>query len=338
MLITRYQYTNPTVTFQFITGASSGDSFYITIGTINSLPTYTAIGSKTIAALATEYAALINSTTSTNGGYTALSPFAGVLIIKSPLYTGNSGNGVTAYFINVGGNVKVSSPVLQFQGGITTPTLLEDATFSGGKNALTTTTVRFFPPLFSGTSNWLNNNNYMYYNYDSFYYSTDNQYLYGIDTTEGKLFLELSNFPGGGTDTLYMDLTNVNYASTQELIDTINNATSTNLDFSASFASNNITIHSPDFSFNYYNDSYIEIAYTYYSPQYSTYNYDSQLVINGGVIGVNPTLVTYSGTFQSGNIGTFITDNPCTPTVVTETCLTNNQVSKIIQHINKLVK
>lgn len=29
---------------------------------------------------------------------------------------------------------------------------------------------------------------------------------------------------------------------------------------------------------------------------------------------------------------------PCTPTVITETCLTNNQVSKIIQHINKLVK
>lgn len=34
----------------------------------------------------------------------------------------------------------------------------------------------------------------------------------------------------------------------------------------------------------------------------------------------------------------FTKNTPCTPTVVTETCLTNNQVLKIIQHINKLVR
>jgi hypothetical protein len=34
----------------------------------------------------------------------------------------------------------------------------------------------------------------------------------------------------------------------------------------------------------------------------------------------------------------FSNSNICTPTVVTETCLTNNQVLKIIQHINKLIK
>jgi hypothetical protein len=32
------------------------------------------------------------------------------------------------------------------------------------------------------------------------------------------------------------------------------------------------------------------------------------------------------------------TDNPCTPTTIEQTCLTNNQVSKIIAHINKLVR
>jgi hypothetical protein len=54
------------------------------------------------------------------------------------------------------------------------------------------------------------------------------------------------------------------------------------------------------------------------------------------VSGVLPTLQTYSGTFENGDIGPFITDNPCTPTTITQSCLTNEDIINIINYINKL--
>lgn len=345
--INKHHYVNPSVVFQFTSGALTGDSFYVSIGLFLSLPTYTASSNKTTTQLATEYAALINSTTSTNGGYTALTPAAGVLVIKAPLYTGVSGNNITAFFLtDTINNSTVANYTPQFSGGTTALTQLTSSSFQNGKNSATTTTVRFFPPPFTltspytGTSNWANNNNYIYYNYDSSYYIVSDEYLHGIDTTEGELFLQLGDDPAtGGSHDIYVDSINVNYASNQQLINAINNATSTNAGFSAApDGSNGFIIYSPKFSFNYYNGSLMELAYTYRSPQYSTNNYDRQFLISDGVAGINPSLVQYYGTFQNGDIGTFVTDNPCTPTVIEQTCLTNKQVSNIIKHINKLTK
>jgi len=55
--------------------------------------------------------------------------------------------------------------------------------------------------------------------------------------------------------------------------------------------------------------------------------------------GVDPTQETYEAFFQvDGNTGTFVNDNPCEATIAEQDCLSNKQVSNIIQHINKLVR
>ena len=52
-----------------------------------------------------------------------------------------------------------------------------------------------------------------------------------------------------------------------------------------------------------------------------------------------PVEIIYQEAFAPTSFITVITNtSPCTPTIITETCLTNNQVLKIIQHINKLIK
>jgi hypothetical protein len=54
--------------------------------------------------------------------------------------------------------------------------------------------------------------------------------------------------------------------------------------------------------------------------------------------GVDPTLTPYEGIFQQGDIGTFVTSNPCEPTIAEQECLTNNDVVNIIRHIDRIVK
>ena len=342
-----YQYVAASVTFTFTTGGFTGDSFVITTPDwYSNLPICTLSSNLTAQQLATLYATLINSTTATNGGYTASFPSpAGTLVITAPLSFGSGINNTIATFTSES-DIQVANFTPLFGGGDFTFNLMYSTPFAGGKSPVTTTTVRFIAPPqplsppFTGTSNYVNNDETLTYNYNSGEYTPSNNYANGIDTTEGKLFLQLGDDPATESNiTLYEDLVNVNYGSTQELIDAINNAVSTNYGFSAELDSNNFIIYSPDYSFNYYNNSLMELAYTYRSPQYYYfYNYDLQQGIIDGVIGVNPTLVQYSGTFQNGDIGPFITDNPCTPTTVTQTCLSNSQVSKIITHIDKLAK
>jgi hypothetical protein len=67
-----------------------------------------------------------------------------------------------------------------------------------------------------------------------------------------------------------------------------------------------------------------------------TSSWEDQGLLTPG--GVNPTLVSYSGTFEEGNIGPFVNDNPCEETIASQECLSNNDVSKIIAHIDKLAK
>jgi hypothetical protein len=336
--------TRATVNFRFLTGILSGQDFFVQTNIGMPLPIYTASADLTAAQTVTAYIALINSTTATNGGFTAFSPVTEVIVINAPLYSGTNWNTIQATFI-ANGITTVAIPIKIFQGGAgPTATTLNSSVFAGGRNPLTTTTVRFFPPPFPlslpyiGTSNWSNNTNLLTYNYDNFYYSTSNFYDFGVDTTEGILFLELVGSPFSASYIIYEDLVNVNYGSTQELIDAINDATTTNAGFSASLNNNDITVYSPNASFDYYNDSFLRLKYTYRSPQYSDYDYSTLVAINMYVSGVLPTLQTYSGTFDNGDIGPFITDNPCVSTTIEQSCLSNNQVTKIIQHINKLVK
>jgi hypothetical protein len=55
--------------------------------------------------------------------------------------------------------------------------------------------------------------------------------------------------------------------------------------------------------------------------------------------GVDPTQEIYESPFEvDGNTGTFVNDNPCEATIAEQDCLSNKQVSNIIQHINKLVR
>lgn len=344
MYITKIHYIAAQASFQFSSGAVAGDSFYIYVDGYNSFPTYTAATNKTVGQVSSEYAALINSSGSE---FTAVSPSPGILIVVAPLYTGiNMNNVITNYVAIIDTGIDVINPTPQFGSGNTQYATIYSNPFAGGKSPVTTTTVRFIAPPqplslpFTGTSNYVNNDETLTYNYNSGEFTPSNDYANGIDTTEGKLFLQLGDDPATESNiTLYEDLVNVNYGSTQELIDAINNATSTNYDFNAELNSNNFIINSPDYSFNYYNNSLMELAYTYRSPQYYySYNYDLQQGISDGVVGVNPNLVQYYGTFQNGDIGPFVTDNPCTPTVAEQTCLTNSQVNKIITHIDKLVK
>jgi len=339
--IYKYTSTRAGVSFEFLTGTLSGQAFFIETDSGSVLPIYTATTNLTAAQSATAYAALINSTTSTNGGFTASILVAGVLVVRAPLYSGGGWNGIQATF-TANGTTTVAIPTKTFQGGVNNPSvLLNSSVFSGGKNAVTTTTVRFFPPPFPlslpyvGTSNWMNNGETLTYNFDSSYYIVSGSYANGVDTTEGILFLELI---GAFTASymIYEDFVNVNYASTQELIDAINDATTTNAGFSTSLNNNDITVYSPNASFDYYNDSFLRLKYTYRSPQYSDYDYSTLVAINMYVSGVLPTLQTYSGTFENGDIGPFITDNPCTPTTITQSCLTNEDIINIINYINKL--
>jgi hypothetical protein len=46
---------------------------------------------------------------------------------------------------------------------------------------------------------------------------------------------------------------------------------------------------------------------------------------------------SFSG-YSDETLYTFTTDNPCVSTTIEQTCLNNNQVIKIIEHVNKLVR
>jgi hypothetical protein len=98
----------------------------------------------------------------------------------------------------------------------------------------------------------------------------------------------------------------------------------------------------------YFNGSPINVNFLFNAPVTIVLEYDGT---NFNVIksawedqglfspsGVNPTSVPYSGTFEEGNIGLFVNDNPCEETTAEQECLSNNDVSKIIAHIDKLVK
>jgi hypothetical protein len=217
----------------------------------------------------------------------------------------------------------------------------DDVYFSGGVDAISTTRVRFFTPtqpLTSpeyGTGNWIYNFETFTYNYNASEYLITNGYLGGIDPTVGQFTVELLTPLSVLEDTLYNDITPQNYLSKQELVDSFN-ADPNNLDFQIvlPLVGNVTQFLSPPDSFDYFNNYIFRYSYDYVSPQYPNYENINSTFING----VDPTLTPYEGTFDEGSIGLFVNDNPCEETIAEQECLTNNDVNKIIAHIDKLVK
>jgi len=290
---------------------------------------------------ATAYKNRINSGTGTHG-YTAFTSTSSPTIsIYAPANTGTILNTATISAVTTGGVTIKTTPTPTFNGGTDTTTTVALNVFSGGGYTIYDK-VRFTadPDIYTWEyTDDLINGNLTYTNLTaSPNYINTGAFFGGIDNTAGQFSLVLTNTPPAFPAlfyVLYNDSTPVIYDSFQEWVDAVNNSAS-NLDFSTSVLTTDFTVHSPEDSFAYFNNSELAIDYTYASPQWSGFNYsNTETIING----LDPVLTSYEGIFEAGVLGNFIkSNNPCTPTIATQTCLTNNQASKIIQHINKLTK
>jgi hypothetical protein len=195
--------------------------------------------------------------------------------------------------------------------------------------------LEFFPPA-DPDYNYNNWQIGVVYSYNSDQYPDVNiisPFTGGIDRTNGNLLVTLLSPFNVYQNTLYQDDVLVNYTSLQEVVDVINNSP-TNLGFSCEVAGDNILFISPENTGYLYNDWKINFNYFYESDQYTDFE-----EISTFENGVSPQAVEYSSVFdQTSEITEFTTDNPCVSTTIEQSCLSNNQISKIIQHINKLVR
>jgi hypothetical protein len=172
-------------------------------------------------------------------------------------------------------------------------------------------------------------------NYDFFGtgYNYTSEWQLGEDPTTGSLTVNLLNIFNGLVSTLYVDSTSQYYPNYSAIVAALNNS-SVNLGFSNTSSVDRFQFFSPEDSFAYYNTYKIQILFDYDSEQYS--DIDEKTILSNGV---DPTLVVYSEPFLNDyTIGDFVNDNPCEETIAEQECLTNKQVSDIINHINKLVK
>ena len=280
---------------------------------------------------ATAYKTRINNGTGTHG-YTAVSQGPTVNIF-APINTGTILNNATISAVTTGGVAIQTVPTPTFKNGTDTTTTIVTSNFQGG-GFTTYDVVRFTadPAIYT---NVYNGTDFIYNDITNSYTYTG-QFFGGSDNTAGQLYLELNktSLPTS-LSVLYQDITNFNYTSFQQWENFINGS-STNLDFSALSAGTDLTINSPEDSFAYFNTDYdLFLSYTYASPQWTSNNYGQLYTITNGV---DPVLTPYEGDFTAGVLGDFINSDPCAPTIVTQTCLTNDQVNKIITHINKLTK
>jgi hypothetical protein len=231
--------------------------------------------------------------------------------------------------------------ITSFSGGLTTSSLIKQEPFAGGVNQILTTKIKVLTPLQpSGVGNWAFNSEFLSYNYNLGEYTFNGVYSGGVDTTIGQLYVEILDStlnPLVPPLVLYNDLTPQNYISRQSLVNIFNAANPFPNNFQINLinpSSSSCTIQSPPNSFEYFNTNKFRYSYTYFSDQYSDYIDITTTFANG----VDPTLTPYEGIFQVGDIGTFVNDNPCEATIAEQDCLSNKQVSNIIQHINKLVR
>jgi hypothetical protein len=174
-----------------------------------------------------------------------------------------------------------------------------------------------------------------FFNYDFFGtgYNYASNWQLGSDPTTGKLTVNLLNIFNGVVSTLYLDSTSQYYPNYPAIVAALNNS-SVNLGFSNTSSVDRFQFFSPEDSFAYYNTFKIQVLFDYDSEQYNDID-ESSILSNG----VDPTLTLYNQEFvNNSNIGDFINDNPCEETTAEQECLSNNDVSKIIAHIDKLVK
>jgi hypothetical protein len=345
--IIKIVYTPATIELEF--GAASPNTFFI-IRDIDS--TNICVFFETFFTTPDDVATIVASSINSSGtGYTATRVDSTVTISALP-YTGESFNLSTISLqvysgsVTINGNSYLPSPsfdIASFTGGLTTPTLVKQAAFAGGVAPIPTSRVKFtapaqplIAPLF-GTGNFAYNGEELEYDYNAGDFTIIGTYLGGIDPTVGQFTAELfTPLPVSVLeDILYVDPTPQNYASRQELVNAFN-AGPDNLDFQITLplVGNVVQFLSPPDSFDYFNNYIFRYSYDYVSPQYPNYENINSTFING----VDPTLTPYEGTFEEGDIGLFVNDNPCEETTAEQECLTNNDVNKIIAHIDKLVK
>jgi len=292
---------------------------------------------------------------SSGSGLTAVRS-GSVVTVTAPPYTGGSSNnvpikmdlyntppwsagGVTinTNFFPATGNV-FNYPIVTFIGGTQSSNILiNEEPFEGGLSPIGTTTVRFYSPIqpltspLFGTGNWVYNGVILAYDYNNSEYIRNGNFQNGVDPTVGQFTADILNPDLTLYDNLYSDATPQNYLSRQALVN-IFNADPGNLDFQILLFSSAQYFSPPD-SFDFFNTFKFRYTYTYVSPQYT--NRDRSATFSNGV---DPTLIPYTGIFEEGDIGLFVNDNPCEETIAEQECLTNNDVNKIIAHIDKLVK
>jgi hypothetical protein len=310
-------------------------------------------------------ATIANSINSSGTGITA-TRISNVVTVISPPYTGGSYNfspikidifndppynagsvviNTYTYFAN--GNW-FNFPIVIFGGGTQSSNILiKQAAFIGGIPSITTTKVKFNSPVQPltaseyGTGNWVYNSEDLFYDYNLTEYFIQNLYSGGIDSTAGQFTVQvldsgLNPLPPPFPLYLYNDITPQNYLNRETLVNTFNTTNPFPLNFQINVfeGSNSGQFLSPPTSFDDFNTCKFRYSYDYLSPQYTDY-VDITATFGDGI---DPVLTPYEGEFVGGDIGPFITDNPCSPTIVKQTCLTNKDVEKIINNINKLTK
>jgi len=344
--INKIVYTPATVELTF--GSAAPSTVFILSAGLTVICTYSQLAPTPGTGVALQVQTLINSS-GTN--YTATRVGATVTI-SGPPFTGESLNGFPVNLLVVSGSTIINSTtylpnpsvsIASFIEGLTTPTLIKQVAFSGGVAPIPTTRVRFYtpeqpttvPPY--GTGNWAYNTvEQLEYDYDLGDYEATGVYSGGIDPTVGQLTVDILNPDLTLYDNIYTDATPQNYLNRQSLVNAFNAENDFPLNFQILLFLGGAPAQylSPPTSFDFFNDYKFRYSYNYVSPQYTDY-VDVTTTFTGGE---DPDLTPYGGTFAEGNIGTFVTDNPCTPETVEQTCLSNKDVSKIIAHIDKLVR
>jgi hypothetical protein len=151
----------------------------------------------------------------------------------------------------------------------------------------------------------------------------------GLDNTEMLLYWGVTI--GTTTYIVHQDTTPVNYSSLQDIVDAFNNGNNQNL--TAVLQGNNIKITTPLYTYNLLNGSLVELEYIYSSPEY-TGNSITQTIAGG----IQPSSVDYDDLFTNKQfISDFINIKECSPTTVQLTCLTNENIESIFNHLKMLI-
>lgn len=355
-IINKVVYTPATISITF--GSAAASTVFTLKAGLTTICTYNQLAPTPGTGVALQIQTLINSS-GTN--YTA-TRIGATVTISGPPFTGSSLNGVSLSVLVNQGSVVINSTTYTpsisfilgfFSGGLTTSSLIKQEPFAGGINEIPTTRVRFRSPSQPtispqwGTGNWIYNSTNLSYDYNSGDYLIINGYSGGIDPTVGRLTVQvldsgLNPLPPPLISNLYTDSTPQNYLSRQSLVNIFNNTNSFPNNFQINLlnpSSSICTIQSPPTSFDYFNTHVFRYSYEYVSSQSTGGQYADYInetsTFSGGV---DPVLTPYEGEFQQGDIGTFVTENPCEPIVVEQECLSNTDITNIIKHIDRIIK